>query len=264
MRVVAVTVWDMGKKVCSALLHFAMILFVTTGYGCAQQHAPLRDIDLGEEIRLSINDQEIRDPQALDTGEAIGSNVVGGMGGGAYLGLSASESCGAFAIFCAPVFAAAGATAGAIYGLGRGTITGLPEKKAEALEELLGELVLGKAPLAATFRDAVVTEMTSRWSVVKTSGVPEVMITFSGLTLKQRASDKLEFLVYAELVVRYGSHPKKDITEARHFGRSTPTHHVDDWLAENGILLNQELEKAVQSLASVLAEMLEPAPAQSE
>jgi hypothetical protein len=239
-------------KTYSLLLRATAVLFVAAVPGCAQ-HAPLKAIDSGTEIRISISDQDIRDPETWDTGESIGSGVVGGMGVGAYAGVSASEACGPFFIFCAPVFALGGATAGAVGGFVYGAATGLPEEKAEALEELMGSLVLGDAPLAAEFRNAVGVELESNWSVVTTGNVPEVMIGPLMLSAIQKTDDELEFQVHTSVVVKYGPRPKRDITETWRVMVSLPRLHVDEWLADDGILLVQESEQAVQTLAKSIS-----------
>ena len=190
-------------------------------------------------------------------GASVGKNLVVGTLGGAVAGAAGgaymSLACGPFVLFCAPVFAIAGAGAGVIVGSVAGTvngvITGLPAEKAKQFNATVTETI-DEALLHQQLHQRFVTAANPHWTI-DSGAINRVDLQIKALRFEQMKDDHLKLVMCASTRVKS---PRR--TRTWYFKFDSTAQHIDTWLSDDGALMQQAVDAGMEHLAGDMVEAL--------
>ncbi len=233
---------------------WSSLLFVISG-GCAH-HAQIQVIPSGSVVQISYSEVGSRRPDARTTGESIGDGAVAGGAAGADAGFQMSELCGGFALFCMPIFVVGGLVSGAVVGAPIGAALGLPKEKADSLDEIILAVFSDSNQLRTPFHDALTSRYSNFWIVSDDGVYPEISLSPPSAVIKQGLGDSLKVRIAVEVTVRYSAEEKRGVTRPLLFLHDTGSFHIDEWIANEGVLFRDEVLQAVQTVADMIFQRL--------
>jgi hypothetical protein len=164
-----------------------------------------------------------------------------------------SLACGPFVLFCAPMFAIAGAGAGVIVGSVAGTvngvITGLPAEKAKQFNATV-TATIDEALLHQQLHQRFVTAANPHWTI-DAGATNRVDLQIKGLRFEQMKDDHLKLVMCASTRVKS---PRR--TRTWYFKFNGASEHVDTWLSDDGALMQQAVDTGMEHLAGDMVEAL--------
>lgn len=226
------------------------LLALTTGCATVPPTTPLAEVHtVGVEL-FSTPYFSPRVPVERDPEYHVGRNA----GGGALAGMAVGVECGIFFFICSPVGAIVGAAGGAIYGATAGAVTSLPGDEAEAFNIASANFFqrrdLGNDLELAAKHQVVAHDKTL------TSNDPDAVVSLH-LT-------ELEWIIGAGNTVRLRGEITARVHWAggilvRDYSHATSKFKVKDWIADNGSMMDTELELFMDVLMLEIVEDLQGA-----
>ncbi len=243
-----------------------VIIMAGLASACASQpeYAVFQSIPEGTVVMLNAPGKVAETPDAQSTGESAGNTAargaVKGAAGGAYVGMQVGMACGPFAVVCIPAFAIAGAGAGLVVGGIGGSIVGaakgLPREKAEEFEAIIAATLDAEEP-TAILSEKFKAAAAQTWQFAEVDPGVYLSVNLESLQLEQFTNDQLILNTQSTLIVSYGPNPA-DRTRKFLFDQASDSHHIDEWLADDGQLLMDELDNAYDLAIERMVEVLTP------
>lgn len=218
--------------------------------GCVTQPRGPDPLQPGATISIRSADVKHVDLDVDGHGAAVGKNFLLGTAGGAAMGAAGGAAlgfaCGPLVLFCAPIFAVAGAGAGGIVGAVAGTAhgarTGLPAEKAKQFNTVVAETI-NEAMLHQQLHQRFVDQARAYWTVVDGDATNIVSLKITALRFEQVRDDELKLVMSATARVKSGRR-----TKVWGFNFDSAQHHVDTWLSDDGALFRQEVDAGMDQL----------------
>ncbi|WP_243303034.1 hypothetical protein [Geothrix oryzisoli] len=186
-------------------------------------------------------------------GSATGQGATTGAATGAMAGLLTSLQTGPFFVLLAPILVPAGALVGGAGGAAVGYAHGIPRKEAEAAQALLAR---NQADLSAELAQRVARRLPGLGKVQASPGVaPDLRIDVSALSWGLYGGAGAQPVADFELTVGYGVLDGKGaMLLFRQFTVGGPRRPLQAWAAEDGRLLRQAVERAVDEAAEAVCD----------
>jgi len=239
----------MNKQIMGAILVFYLLI------GCAAPQ--ITPIPRGEPISIVFTRSPKADGVIDIRNEDLGSNAKTGAGtgatGGAVAGAIAGLTCGPFFIFCAPVFAAAGAVVGTATGAGVGAgvaIMGeLSNEKAAQLRDRVGRVQQSHS-LQSELQKNVNDRAQKYWKLGTDQSAALVIIELQDLLLSSKRDEQINCTIRVLLSVQRGVAKDSKTTEQKMYQYAAPTSSLSIWLDESSDFIDTVLTSASQQIAT--------------
>jgi hypothetical protein len=239
----------MNKQIICAILVLNLLI------GCATpQITPIRR---GEPLSIVFTRSPQADGVIAIRNEDLGSNAKTGAGtgatGGAVAGAIAGLTCGPFFIFCAPVFAAAGAVVGTATGAGVGAgvaIMGeLSNEKAAQLRDRVGRVQQSHS-LQSELQKNVNDRAQKYWKLGPDQSAARVTIELQDLQLSSMRNEQINCTIRVLLSVQRAVAKDSKTTEQKMYQYAAPTSSLSIWLDESSDFIDTLLTNASQQIAA--------------
>lgn len=180
-----------------------------------------------------------------------------GAGGGAQASI---DACNLAFLICMPIFALGGAVIGGVVGGAvAGGITGLPQQQAEAFSER-ASTIFQSFDVAAAMRDDLQEKASRRWHIDDTGVRTRVIVQIESMYFAQANHDQLALRMTASLAAVLGEDETGKASKRYIFSFNGINYGVDQWLAEDGMLMQREAQSALQNLSDQMIEALRNPP----
>jgi hypothetical protein len=239
----------MNKQIMGAILVFYLLI------GCAAPQ--ITPIPRGEPISIEFTRSPKADGVIDIRNEDLGSNAKTGAGtgatGGAVAGAIAGLTCGPFFIFCAPVFATAGAVVGTAAGAGVGAgvaIMGeLSNEKAAQLRDRVGRVQQSHS-LLSELQKNVNDRAQKYWKLGTDQSAALVTIELQDLQLSSMRNEQINCTIRVLLSVQRAVAKDSKTTEQKMYQYVAPTSTLSIWLDESSDFIDTLLTSASQQIAA--------------
>lgn len=186
-------------------------------------------------------------------GRSTGKGATSGAAGGAAAGLLTSLQTGPFFVILAPILIPAGAVLGSMTGAAVGYAHGIPVKDAEAAKALLTR---NQTDLSAELANRVAQRLPRAGKVLAAPDVaPDLRIEVSAVAWGLYGGAGSRPVADFELTVAYAVlDGKGGMLLSGRFTVGGPRRPLPDWAAEEGRLLRQAVERAVDEAAEAVSD----------
>ena len=244
------------------------IFVISSLSACASTPEEVRLTRIADDtrVRLSVVEPDSEAPNVSKDGGAYAKNIgvgaLAGAGMGAGFGFMAGFACGPLVIVCGPIGAIGGAMGGTVFGMAAGTFSAaslqLPQEKAEALDAIVSK-TYADTVMTDVLSDRFKTNGESHWSFVDGGEAVSITLVLDGVGFSKERKDHLTMTLASTLVVQTGSGDSATV-EKRQFVSSSPSHHVDYWIENDGANFNEQIELRISDNARSMANTLKTEP----
>ena len=227
----------------------ALLVIAVVTCACASQPKPVQLTRIPDDTKvlLNVRQADSKLPDASSDGSTyaknVGAGALAGAGMGAVAGFTMGFACGPAVIICGPIGAMGGAMGGTVFGIGMGTFSAaslqLPQEKAESLDVIIASTLQDPDIIDDVSRHFQ-TAGASRWDFVDEGEEVEIQIVLEGIGLQKHKKDQVTISMAMSLIVRNGIGNDANV-EKRAFATTSPPHHIDYWIDEDGDNFRGEL-----------------------
>ncbi len=250
-----------------------LCLGITSGCAVTPENAAFRPVPQNSEIYVQVLIQGNTSPEFASTGESVAAGALltagAGMGAGALAGAGAGAALAPFTLLCGPLVfvclgtgmvtgaVAGGVVGGVVGGVGGGVIgiaIALPEEKATQLQSLISQY-LSNESLQQNLLEGFREQQAGRWVMTDENSDATITLGIEKLEFAQFTDDELSIHLTSSLVVSYGPE-EQDSTKRILVNAETDKHHVDYWIENEGINLNEEMKTLFDENSRQIVEIL--------